>query len=81
MLAEVVVGEVRERAEADADPRHPRRARRARLGLDLPHQVVHQRLLVHAATSSRIASRDLRAAAADFGAELSPVSKLAPSIP
>src|SRR5512144_815870 len=81
VLAEVRFGEVRERAEPDADPGDARGPLRVRRAEDPANQVVHQGLLVHAATSSRTASATRATADSTTGLSVSPVSKLAPSIP
>ncbi len=84
MLAEVLGREVRERAEPNR-----RRGSRASAPLgggdrfDLPHQVGHQRALVHRSSSRSASTSCTRKSTADRTAVVSPapVAKPAPSIP
>ena len=88
VLAEVLRREMREGAEPDRDAPHPNGVVLARDLHDLPHQVVHQRPLVHGslssvnvASSARIATAAGSTAAATASERPSPAANSEPSTP
>ena len=84
VLDEVLRSEVGERAEADADARDRGRAVRLRDGEHLPHEIVHQRTLVHGSpipSSSSAAATISSSASSTDGVSGSPIPNAHPSTP